>query len=82
MIDEQQSHGNYYESGQRAVSLLKRKGVTFLHISVREKKVKKWEDHIAGFLDAVWDEGISYREECVQGIQINNLLHYCKTIHM
>ena len=25
------------------------------------------EDHIAGFLDAVWDEGISYREECVQG---------------
>ncbi|MFH3639778.1 substrate-binding domain-containing protein, partial [Acinetobacter baumannii] len=28
---------------------------------------EEMEDHIAGFLDAVWDEGISYREECVQG---------------
>lgn len=25
------------------------------------------EEHISGFLDAVWEEGISYREECVQG---------------
>ena len=25
------------------------------------------EEYISGFLDAVWEEGISYREECVQG---------------
>lgn len=25
------------------------------------------EEHISGFLDAVWEEGISYREVCVQG---------------
>lgn len=24
------------------------------------------EERISGFLDAVWDEGISYREACVQ----------------
>lgn len=25
------------------------------------------EEYISGFLDVVWEEGISYREECVQG---------------
>ncbi len=67
VIDEQQSHGNYYESGQRAVSLLKEKGCHFLAYFGEGEESEEMEDHIAGFLDAVWDEGISYREECVQG---------------
>ena len=61
------SHANYYESGQRAVSLLKEKVVTFLLISVRAEDSEEMEEYISGFLDVVWEEGISYREECVQG---------------
>ncbi|PEA91716.1 LacI family DNA-binding transcriptional regulator [Bacillus thuringiensis] len=67
VIDEQQSHRNYYESGQRAVSLLKEKGCHFLAYFGEGEESEEMEDHIAGFLDTVWDEGISYREECVQG---------------
>ena len=48
MIDEQQSHGNYYESGQRAVSLLK-KGCHFLAYFGEGEGSEEMEDHIAGF---------------------------------
>ncbi|MFE7374458.1 LacI family DNA-binding transcriptional regulator [Bacillus cereus] len=67
VIDEQQSHANYYESGQRAVSLLKEKGCHFLAYFGEGEESEEMEEHISGFLDAVWDEGISYREVCVQG---------------
>jgi len=53
VIDEQQSHGNYYESGQRAVSLLKEKGCHFLAYFGEGEESEEMEDHIAGFLDAV-----------------------------
>lgn len=49
MIDEQQSHGNYYESGQRAVSLLKEKGCHFLAYFGEGEESEEMEDHIAGF---------------------------------
>ena len=61
------SHANYYESGQRAVSLLKEKGCHFLAYFGEGEDSEEMEEYISGFLDAVWEEGISYREECVQG---------------
>ncbi len=67
MIDEKKSHANYYESGQRAVSLLKEKGCHFLAYFGEGEDSEEMEEYISGFLDAVWEEGISYREECVQG---------------
>ncbi|MDA1759062.1 LacI family DNA-binding transcriptional regulator [Bacillus thuringiensis] len=67
VIDEQQSHANYYESGQRAVSLLKEKGCHFLAYFGEGEESEEMDERISGFLDAVWDEGISYREVCVQG---------------
>ncbi|WP_242212169.1 LacI family DNA-binding transcriptional regulator [Bacillus cereus group sp. BfR-BA-01383] len=67
VIEEKQSPANYFESGQRAVSLLKEKGCHFLaYISERDES-EEMEEHVSGFLDAVWEEGISYREESVQG---------------
>ena len=48
MIDEQQSHGNYYESGQRAVSILKRR-VSLLAYFGEGEESEEMEDHIAGF---------------------------------
>ena len=66
VIDEK-SHANYYESGQRAVSLLKEKGCHFLAYFGEGEDSEEMEEYISGFLDAVWEEGISYREECVQG---------------
>ena len=42
------SHVNYYESGQRAVSLLKEKGCHFLAY-FGEEKIEEMENHISGF---------------------------------
>ncbi|MBJ8057164.1 LacI family transcriptional regulator [Bacillus cereus] len=67
VVDEKKSHTNYYESGQRAVSLLKEKGCHFLAYFGEGEDSEEMEEHISGFLDAVWEEGVSYREECVQG---------------
>ncbi|EPZ0455449.1 LacI family DNA-binding transcriptional regulator [Bacillus sp. CD3-5] len=67
VIDEEKSHANYYESGQRAVSLLKEKDCHFLAYFGEGEDSEEMEEYISGFLDAVWEEGISYREECVQG---------------
>ncbi|WP_242240263.1 LacI family DNA-binding transcriptional regulator [Bacillus cereus group sp. BfR-BA-01309] len=67
VIDEKKSHTNDYESGQRAVSLLKEKGCHFLAYFGEGEDSEEMEEHISGFLDTVWEEGISYREECVQG---------------
>ncbi|PDZ45119.1 LacI family DNA-binding transcriptional regulator [Bacillus wiedmannii] len=67
VIDEKKSHANYYESGQRTVSLLKEKGCQFLAYFDEGEDSEEMEEHISGFLDAVWEEGISYREVCVQG---------------
>ncbi|PDZ68551.1 LacI family transcriptional regulator [Bacillus cereus] len=67
VIEEKKSHANYYESGQRAVSLLKEKGCHFLAYFGEGEDSEAMEEYISGFLDAVWEEGISYREECVQG---------------
>ncbi|MED0994866.1 LacI family DNA-binding transcriptional regulator [Bacillus mobilis] len=67
VIDEKKSNTNDYESGQRAVSLLKEKGCHFLAYFGEGEDSEEMEEHISGFLDTVWEEGISYREECVQG---------------
>ncbi|MEI3890386.1 MULTISPECIES: LacI family DNA-binding transcriptional regulator [Bacillus] len=67
VVDKKKSHTNYYESGQRAVSLLKEKGCHFLAYFGEGEDSEEMEEHISGFLDAVWEEGVSYREECVQG---------------
>lgn len=37
------------------------------------------EEHISGFLDAVWDEGISYREVCVQGYTNKQFITFLQT---
>ncbi|EMI9085894.1 LacI family transcriptional regulator [Bacillus cereus] len=67
VIDEKKSYANHYESGQRAVSVLKEKGCHFLAYFDEGEDSEEMEEHISGFLDAVWEEGISYREVCVQG---------------
>ncbi|MGE6538460.1 LacI family DNA-binding transcriptional regulator [Bacillus luti] len=67
VIDEKQSLTDYYEVGQRAVSVLKEKGCHFLAYFDEGEDSEEMEDHISGFLDAVWEEEISYREVCVQG---------------
>ncbi|WP_242253901.1 LacI family DNA-binding transcriptional regulator [Bacillus cereus group sp. BfR-BA-01379] len=67
VIDEKPPHANHYESGQRTVSVLKEKGCHFLAYFGEGEDSEAMEEHISGFLDAVWEEGISYREECVQG---------------
>lgn len=67
VIDEKQSLTDYYEDGQRAVSVLKEKGCHFLAYVGEGDESEEKEDHVSGFLDAVWEEGISYREESVQG---------------
>ena len=67
VIDAKKSHVNYYDNGQRAVSLLKEKGCHFLAYFDEGENSEEMEHHISGFLDAVWEEGISYREVCVQG---------------
>ncbi|KAB2444586.1 LacI family DNA-binding transcriptional regulator [Bacillus luti] len=67
VIDEKQSLTDYYEGGQRAVSVLKEKGCHFLAYIGEGDESEEKEDHVSGFLDAVWEEGISYREESVQG---------------
>lgn len=67
VIDEKKFDANYYESGQRAVSLLKEKGCHFLAYFGEGEDSEEMEEHVSGFLDAVWEEGVSYREVCVQG---------------
>lgn len=67
VIDEKQSLTHYYESGQRAVSLLKEKGCHFLAYFGEGEESKEMEEHVSGFLDAVWEEGVSYQEQNVQG---------------
>ncbi|MBE5104088.1 LacI family DNA-binding transcriptional regulator [Bacillus thuringiensis] len=67
VIDEKQSLTNHYESGQRAVSLLKEKGCHFLAYFGEGEESEEMEEHVSGFLDAVWDKGMSYREESIQG---------------
>ncbi|WP_459499594.1 LacI family DNA-binding transcriptional regulator [Bacillus sp. C1] len=57
----------YYESGRKAVSLLKEKGCYFLAYIGNELEDAAIEEHTAGFLDAVWEEGIAYREEKIRG---------------
>ncbi|HDR7911351.1 LacI family DNA-binding transcriptional regulator [Bacillus pretiosus] len=79
MIDEKKSDANYYESGQRTVSLLKEKGCQFLAYFDEGENSEEKEEHISGFLDAVWEEGISYREVCVQGYTNKQFITFLQT---
>ncbi|MGH0422744.1 LacI family DNA-binding transcriptional regulator [Bacillus pretiosus] len=79
VIDEKKSHANYYESGQRTVSLLKEKGCQFLAYFDEGEDSEEMEEHISGFLDAVWEEGISYREVCVQGYTNKQFITFLQT---
>ncbi|HHT7187152.1 TPA: LacI family DNA-binding transcriptional regulator [Bacillus cereus] len=67
VMDEKQSFINYYESGQKTVSLLREKGCHFLAYFGEGEISEEMEEHVSGFLDAAWEEGISYREQNVQG---------------
>ncbi|HDX9649790.1 TPA: LacI family DNA-binding transcriptional regulator [Bacillus wiedmannii] len=79
VIDEKKSHANYYENGQRAVSLLKEKGCHFLAYFNEGEDSEEMEDHISGFLDAVLGEGISYREVSVQGHTNKQFITFLQT---
>lgn len=79
VIDEKKSHANYYESGQRTVSLLKEKGCQFLAYFDEGEDSEEMEERISGFLDAVWEEGISYREVCVQGYTNKQFITFLQT---
>lgn len=82
MIDEKKSHVNYYESGQRAVSLLKEKGCHFLAYFGEGEDSEEMENRISGFLDAVWEEESLIEKYVYKDIRINSLLHYCETIRI
>ncbi|HDR4722923.1 LacI family DNA-binding transcriptional regulator [Bacillus cereus group sp. Sample62] len=79
VIDEKKSDANYYESGQRTASLLKEKGCQFLAYFDEGEDSEEMEEHISGFLDAVWEEGISYREVCVQGYTNKQFITFLQT---
>ncbi|WP_144612772.1 LacI family DNA-binding transcriptional regulator [Bacillus cereus] len=79
VIDEKKSHANYYENGHRAVSLLKEKGCHFLAYFEEGEDSEEMEEHISGFLDAVWEEEISYREVCVQGYTNKQFITFLQT---
>jgi len=64
---EAASISTYYESGRKAVTVLKEKGCHFLAYIGDKIEDEAMEEHTAGFLDAVWDEGIAYREEKIKG---------------
>ncbi|PEI91952.1 LacI family transcriptional regulator [Bacillus pseudomycoides] len=64
---EAASISTYYESGRKAVTVLKEKGCHFLVYIGDKIEDEAMEGHTAGFLDAVWDEGIAYREEKIKG---------------
>lgn len=79
VIDEKKSDANYYEIGQRTVSLLKEKGCQFFAYFDEGEDSEEMEEHISGFLDAVWEEGISYREVCVQGYTNKQFITFLQT---
>ncbi|MEN1934623.1 LacI family DNA-binding transcriptional regulator [Paenibacillus sp. 102] len=64
---EEESDFTYYENGRKAVKLLKEKGCHFLAYIGEEVEEEVMEEHIAGFLDTVWDEGMAFREEKIKG---------------
>ncbi|WP_002145886.1 LacI family DNA-binding transcriptional regulator [Bacillus cereus] len=76
VLEERQSLTSYYESGQKAVSLLKEKGCQFLAYIGEGVESEEMEEHVAGFLDTAWKEGLSYREEIVQGYTNQQFLEW------
>ncbi|MDM5189812.1 LacI family DNA-binding transcriptional regulator [Bacillus sp. DX4.1] len=62
-MEEQQVVSAYYESARKAVVLLKEKGCHFVAYIQEEAEADVMEEHVSGFLDAVWEEQIAYREE-------------------
>ncbi|HDR6308573.1 TPA: LacI family DNA-binding transcriptional regulator [Bacillus cereus] len=79
VIDEKKSDANHYDNGQRVVSLLKEKDCHFLAYFDEGEDSEEMEERISGFLDAVWEEGISYREVCVQGYTNKQFITFLQT---
>ncbi|MDZ5608871.1 LacI family DNA-binding transcriptional regulator [Bacillus pseudomycoides] len=69
VFDEAGSLSTYYESARKAVVLLKEKGCHFLAYMGEETEDEVMEEHVSGFLDAVWEEGLAYREERIEGTE-------------
>ncbi|MBY0597434.1 LacI family DNA-binding transcriptional regulator [Bacillus bingmayongensis] len=69
VFDEADALSTYYESARKAVVLLKEKGCHFLAYMGEETEDEAMEEHVSGFLDAVWEEGLAYREERIEGTE-------------
>ncbi|WP_017150984.1 LacI family DNA-binding transcriptional regulator [Bacillus bingmayongensis] len=69
VFDEADALSTYYESARKAVVLLKEKGCYFLAYMGEETEDEAMEEHVSGFLDAVWEEGLAYREERIEGTE-------------
>lgn len=67
ILDEAGELSTYYESARKAVVLLKEKGCHFLAYMGEEVEDETMEEHVSGFLDAVWEEGLAYRKERIEG---------------
>ncbi|WP_410983735.1 LacI family DNA-binding transcriptional regulator [Bacillus cereus] len=67
VLDEAGALSTYYDSAKKAVVLLKEKGCHFLAYIGKEAKDETMEEHVSGFLDGVWEEGLAYREEKIEG---------------
>ncbi|MCI0763258.1 LacI family DNA-binding transcriptional regulator [Bacillus sp. TL12] len=67
VLDEAGALSTYYDSAKKAVVLLKEKGCHFLAYIGEEAEDETMEEHVSGFLDGVWEEGLAYREEKIEG---------------
>ncbi|MBC6974318.1 LacI family DNA-binding transcriptional regulator [Bacillus sp. Xin] len=67
VLDEAGALSMYYDSAKKAVVLLKEKGCHFLAYIGEEAEDETMEEHVSGFLDGVWEEGLAYREEKIEG---------------
>ncbi|MGI2790278.1 LacI family DNA-binding transcriptional regulator [Bacillus cytotoxicus] len=66
VIDMKMPLSKYYQSAKKAVTMLKEKGCHFLAYIGEKDHREEMEEHIAGFLDAVWEEKIPYRVESLE----------------
>ncbi|WP_242143669.1 MULTISPECIES: LacI family DNA-binding transcriptional regulator [unclassified Bacillus cereus group] len=67
VIDAKVPLFEYYQSAKKAVTMLKEKGCHFLAYIGEKDRSEEMEEHISGFLDAVWEEEIPYRVETLEG---------------
>lgn len=71
---EEEFASTYYDSARKAVHLLKEKGCHFLAYIGERIEDAEMEAHVTGFLDAVWEEEMAYREEKVDLDKENQII--------